>query len=77
MLGFIAPRDALWEVEPVAIPQKAEAILREANPEAFLKGARILLDMAQSRENYYMYERKIANFISAASLRTIARTFSE
>ena len=75
--GFIAPQDALWDVEPVTIPQEVQTVLYEANPESFLQGASLLLEAAQAQESYYMYRRKIANFVSASSLRTIARTFGK
>jgi len=75
--GFIAPQDALWEVEPVTIPQEVQVVFHEANPEAFLQGATMLLDIAKAQENYYMYERRIDNFVAASSLTTIARTFRE
>src|SRR3989338_2116955 len=67
--GFIAPQDALWDVEPVTIPQEVQTVLYEANPESFFQGASLLLEAAQAQESYYMYKRKIANFVSASSLR--------
>ena len=73
--GFIERSDALWDVEPVGIAAETEKLLYEATPEAFARGAKLLVQ-AIREPGYFMYERKRLSFLSLAVIRAVAQTLS-
>lgn len=73
--GYVAPEDALTDIEAVAIPPDVERILLEATPEAFVTAAEMLAKR-RKKPCYWMYSRKVSSFATASLLQRLIATLS-
>ncbi|CAG0986471.1 hypothetical protein PHYC_02051 [Phycisphaerales bacterium] len=71
--GLIEVAEALCDIEPVPIPPAIATTLLEATPSAFAHAA-AAIGLIRSTHAYYMYDRRVLNFASAALLRRLVRT---
>jgi hypothetical protein len=64
--GFVSPTSALWDISPVAIPERSEALFLEAVPGKSLEAAS-QLDWSRA-PCYFMFERRIGRWNRAAAV---------